>query len=82
MSLATRSTTGLINMAKRKRGRPRTDRDDVTTKIDREVYNKAFAVARARKVPVAELLSEVLEAPINRLFEQEMRRAAEKGGES
>ncbi len=50
-------------MAKPK-GRPRSERDDKTVKIDRRIAVRARTVAGFRGVPIAELLSELLEGPI------------------
>lgn len=55
-------------MAKPK-GRPkRSERDDVTTKIDRNLVGKAHVIARERGITVAELLSELLRGPIDKAY--------------
>lgn len=57
-------------MAKSK-GRPRrSNRDDVTTKVDRGLMAKAKVIAAHRKMPLAELVSELLKAPIDRAYAQ------------
>lgn len=61
-------------MAPAKKGRPKTStRDDVTTKLDRKLVAKAHVIARERDTSVAELLSEMLRAPIDRAYAQVVR---------
>lgn len=57
------------SMAKQ-RGRPRSDRDDVSVKIDRAIVGKARLIATHEGIAggVAELLSELLRAPIDRRY--------------
>ncbi len=52
-------------MAKLK-GRPKSARDDVAVKIDRALANKAKRIADHRGMSVAELLSNYLQAPVDR----------------
>lgn len=75
MSIATGA-----EMAKRKVGRPATNRDDVTTKIDRTVYIRALTIARDRKIPVAELLTEFLREPIDKAYLEFVKRIEPKKG--
>ena len=60
-------------MAKQGRGRPRTDRDDITVKINRAIVGKARAVATHKGVTLAELLSDVLQVPIDRAYAAMLR---------
>jgi hypothetical protein len=56
-------------------GRPkRSERDDVTVKIDKGIVSKAKMIASARNLPLAEYLSELLRSPVARDFAREMRR--------
>lgn len=59
--------TGGPAMAKR-RGRPESGRDDVTVKLDRAVVAKAKLIAAHRGTTVAELLTEAVKGPIDRLY--------------
>jgi hypothetical protein len=60
-------------MAKR-RGRPKeSERDDVTVKLDRKLVGKSKLVATHRGVSVAELLSGLLEGPVDRAYAQMLR---------
>ena len=55
-------------MAK-KAGRPKTsDRDDATCRINRVILGRAQAVAKYRGIPVAQLLSELLDLPVQREY--------------
>jgi ribosomal protein S19E (S16A) len=59
---------------KRPKGRPkRSERDDGTTKIDRTILSRLKAVASYRGVPVAELLSELVRAPLDKAYAQVLR---------
>lgn len=51
---------------KRKMGRPPSNRDDATAKIDRRVILKAKYVASAEGITLAELLTEILRPVIDR----------------
>lgn len=54
-----------------RRGRPKTsDRDDSTVRIARNIAAKAKLIAGHRGVSVAELLSGLLETPIDRAYLQ------------
>jgi predicted HicB family RNase H-like nuclease len=62
------------SMAK-KRGRPKTsERDDATARIDRGVLAKAQMVAKARKISLAEYLTDLLHGPVDRDFLREMKK--------
>lgn len=53
----------------RAKGRPkRSDRDDITVKVDRTTIGKAKLVATHRGIPVAELLTELLRKPIDQAY--------------
>ncbi len=59
-----------------KLGRPkgkRTERDDVTVKLDRAVAGMAKSVATSKGVSVAELLTEITRSPIGKLYAQMLR---------
>jgi hypothetical protein len=69
-------------MAKAK-GRPKTStRDDVTAKVDRGIVKKARFVAEHKGIPVAELLSDVLRAPIEREFDKAVRESKGREGQA
>lgn len=62
------------------RGRPKTsERDDSTVKVDRTLLGKAKLIATNRGIPVAELLSEMLAAPIDKGYAQMLRDLEGKG---
>lgn len=64
-------------------GRPKGDRNDVSTRIDRRIVGMARVVATHRGVTIAELLSETLEEPIERAYLELMAKAdreAKRGG--
>jgi hypothetical protein len=76
---------GVVERPMGKVGRPkRSERDDVTVKIDRGIVSRAKMVASARNVPLAEYLSELIRSPVARDFAKEMRRieSEEKGSEA
>lgn len=51
------------------KGRPkRSDRDDVAVKVGRTIVGKAKLVATHRGVSVAELLTDLLAAPVDRAY--------------
>jgi hypothetical protein len=56
------------------RGRPKTERDDVSVKLDRGVVSRAKLVAAARGLTLAEYLSELTRGPVDRDFAKEMQR--------
>jgi hypothetical protein len=57
----------------RPKGR-RSERDDVAIKIDRAVYEKAKLVAFRRHITMAELLTEMLRAPVEKAYLQEIKK--------
>ena len=58
------------------RGRPRSDRDDVTVKVDRAVIEKARHLAMRRRVTLAELLTEILKGPVEKAYAQDVKQMA------
>jgi hypothetical protein len=74
----TMMTAEQTTMARRK-GRPRTNRDDVTTKIDRLLIGKAHLLARQKGITVAELLSEMVRGPIEKAYAALVRSLDQKG---
>jgi hypothetical protein len=63
------SPAGTLVMAKR--GRPkRSERELVTVKVDRALAAKAKAISTHRGSSVAEVLSELLERPLNAAYAQ------------
>ena len=76
------ATAELRPMAKKKMGRPKTsERDDGTARIDRAILAKAQMVAKGRNISVAEYLSGVLQAPVDRDFLREMKKLSAGSGE-
>jgi hypothetical protein len=63
------------------RGRPKTDRDDVTVKLDRTIATRAKMVAASRSVTLAEYLSELTRSAVDRDFAKEMKRVQAGGTE-
>jgi hypothetical protein len=64
----------------RPKGRPkRSERDDVTVKVDRTLIGKAKLIATHQGVPVAELLTELLRVPVDRAYAQMLRDLEGKG---
>jgi hypothetical protein len=72
-------TLECLDVAKSK-GRPKTDRDDGTAKVDRGVLGMAKMVAAIRKISVAEYLTGLLRGPVEKDFGKEMERL--KGGKA
>jgi hypothetical protein len=71
--------------ARAKMGRPkgkRTERDDASVKIARALASKAKLVAAHRGIPAAELLSGMLESPIDRAYASMLRELDAKGGKA
>ena len=68
-------------MAK-KMGRPSKGRDDTSIKIDRIVARKAKDLATHRGVSVAELVTELVRAPIEKAWMAMIRERDEQGGKS
>jgi hypothetical protein len=69
---------GCEPMAKTKDQSKRSSRDDMTVKIDRGVGSKAKMVAAARKITLAQYLTELTRSLVDRDFAKEMHRV-EKG---
>ena len=65
-------------MAKRK-GRPPTERDDIAVRIERKLASMAKAICTARGIPVAEYLSDLTRAAINRDYAKTLRDAEQEG---
>ena len=64
------------------KGRPkRSERNDVTVKLDRTLVGKAKLIATHRGIPVAELLSELLRVPVDRAYAQMLRELEGKAAE-
>jgi hypothetical protein len=62
------------------RGRPRkSERDDVTTKVDRGLMAKAKVIAAHRKITAVELISELLKGPIDKAYAQLVKEINESG---
>ncbi len=71
------ATAEMRPMAKKRMGRPKTsERDDGTARIDRGILAKAQMIAKSRNITVAEYLSGVLQAPVDRDFLKEMKKLA------
>jgi len=60
-------------------GRPPTNRDDVTVKLDRTIVERAKLVALRRRVSLVELLTDLLRGPVDKAYDQEVRRLASEG---
>jgi hypothetical protein len=73
MKVVTESKT----MAK-SRGRPKTERDDVTVKLDRSIVSRAKIIAAARGLTLAEYLSDLTRGLVDRDFAKEMKRVQEE----
>jgi hypothetical protein len=65
-------------MAKRRVGRPRSGRDDISVKFDRRVAARARFVAENRGLTLAEYLSEIVRPIVERDFEQTLKEESEK----
>ena len=54
----------------RPKGRPKTDRDDVSVKVDRSIANKAKLIVAHEGISggIAALLTEILQGPIDRRY--------------
>lgn len=57
-------------MAAKKMGRPKGDRDDVTVKIDRKLATRAKVLAGHRGISSAELISTLLQGPLDKAYRQ------------
>lgn len=66
-------------VAKRK-GRPKTsERDDVAVKLDRAIASMAKVIAASKGIPLAQLLTEIVEGPVSRAYAARMRELEGKG---
>jgi hypothetical protein len=64
----------------RPRGRPkRSERQDVSVKINQTIVGRAKLIAKYRGISVAELLSDLLEVPLDRAYLQMLRELEAKG---
>jgi uncharacterized protein (DUF4415 family) len=62
------------------KGRPkRSERDDVTVKVDRAVIDRLRMVALHKKTTLNELLTELLRVPADKLHSQMVRELEGKG---
>jgi hypothetical protein len=62
------------------KGRPkRSERNDVSVKVDRTLVGKAKLIATHRGIPLAELLTELLGAPVDRAYAQMLRELEARG---
>jgi hypothetical protein len=69
-----------LQMTEKRSGRPkRSQRKDVSVKIDAEIVEKAKLVALVRHMPLAELLSEILRSPIDKEYNKETKRLGGSG---
>ena len=59
--------------AKRKAGRPKGTRDDTSVKIDRRIAEMGKLLAAHKNCTLAELISEMLKAPIERGYAAMLR---------
>jgi hypothetical protein len=62
------------------KGRPkRSERDDVAVKVDRRLVSRAKVVAGHRGIAVAELISELLESPLDKAYAAMVKELDAKG---
>ncbi len=71
--------TAVLERPMSKMGRPKGDRDDVSTRIDRRIVGMARAIAAARGLTIAEYLSDLLAEKVGKDYAA-MLRELEKGG--
>jgi hypothetical protein len=64
----------------KQRGRPQSERNDVSVKLDRTLVGKARLVATHRGVTMAELLSEIIRGPLDRYYGQMVKELGIKEG--
>jgi hypothetical protein len=69
-AIADRPETVKANVPRRKKGDDSPPRSDIAVKIDELVYRRAKAVSGFRGITLAEYLSELLDGPVARDFEQ------------
>ena len=58
----------------------KSERDDVAVKIDRIIVGKARMIATHKGISVAELLSDLLDGPIDKAYASMLRELDKKGG--
>jgi hypothetical protein len=63
-------------MARKKMGRPTSDRNDVAVKMDRRIVAKARYVAEQREITLAEYLSEIVRPVVDKDFEKATKEGA------
>jgi hypothetical protein len=73
------TATAEARVMARSKGRPKSGRDDVTTKIDRRLVGLAHLIAKDEGVSVAELLSEMLRGPIEKKYDKLVLKAEKRG---
>lgn len=66
-------------MAKKKMGRPKSGRDDVSVKLDRGVAFQLKQVAGHRKTTAAELLTEIARGPVAKAYLDMLSKVTGKG---
>jgi hypothetical protein len=66
-------------MARKVKGRPGGGRDDVPVKIDRALAYKLKAIATHKGVPLAAILSELAEGPVDRAYLRMLKDLESKG---
>jgi hypothetical protein len=72
------TTTAETEMPKPK-GRPKkSERNDRTVKVDQRIVGKAELIAKHQGVSLAELLSTLLEAPVDKAYLQMLRELEKK----
>lgn len=72
------ATAEIAKMAKA-RGRPKTDRNDVTIRVSRPMASKLKVLAGDKGVSVGEIADEIFGAVLDRAYAQLMRRLEGKG---
>jgi fructose-1,6-bisphosphatase/sedoheptulose 1,7-bisphosphatase-like protein len=73
------ATAERVSMGKA-RGRPKTsDRDDKTVRIARPLASKVKALSDHEGIPVAQILSEILEEPLNARYLKMLKELGAKG---
>lgn len=60
------------------RGRPKTDRDDVTIRVSRSVAGKLKLLAGSEGKTVGEVVDELLGPPLDKAYVQLMRKLEDK----
>lgn len=65
-------------MAKKKMGRPKSDRDDVSVKIDRTVAFQLKQVAGHKGVYLAELLTDITKGTAAKMYLEMLKKVGDK----